>query len=366
IGQQLEWPAGKFQSSASLVSAVEGFSQSFAYKPSSAARNTETAYSVPASTPAINSSHFAAQRLPLIVFVVWLCGAGVVVFLWFRDWRRMRISLNAASAVESDLPFPVLMTEMPTEPGIVGILRPLLLLPKGLTDRLTPEQFDAVLTHELCHVRRRDNLMAAIHMVVEALFWFHPMVWWIEYRLVEERERACDDEVLHRGSDPQAYAEGILSVCKFYKESALVCVSGVSGSDLKKRIEDIMRSNISHKLSFSRTVLLTVAGIAALAGPIAIGVVHAAAGRESDDYSFSTIDVPGSTLTVASGIDIAGRVAGYYVDKDRTHGFLLTNGSLATIDFPGAGWTAVYGVSSSGQIVGSYGPDGISGRHGFL
>ena len=289
--------------------------------------------------------------------------------LWLREWRRMRSSLTTASAADSDLqhiPIPVLIAETPTEPGIVGILRPTLLLPKGLRERLTPAQFGAVVTHELCHVQRRDNLAAALHMVVETIFWFHPLVWWIERRLVEERERACDEEVLRQGGEPEAYAEGILSVCKFYKESALVCVSGVAGADLKKRIEDIMGNRVTHKLSFVRMALLVVAGIAAVGGPIAIGVVQATAGQAYNAYTFSTIEVPGSSSTVASGVDALGRIVGYYGDGGGTHGFLFDNGAYSAIDFPGAKWTVAYGVNASGQIVGAYGQDEFSGRHGFL
>jgi hypothetical protein len=77
-------------------------------------------------------------------------------------------------------------------------------------------------------------------MVVEALFWFHPLVWWIGSRLVEERERACDQAVVQAGSEAQVYAEGILNVCKFYVESPLACASGVTGSELKQRIVWIM------------------------------------------------------------------------------------------------------------------------------
>jgi bla regulator protein blaR1 len=60
------------------------------------------------------------------------------------------------------------------EPGILGIFDHVLLLPSGITDRLTEAQLEAIITHELCHVRRRDNLAAAVHMFVEGLFWFHP------------------------------------------------------------------------------------------------------------------------------------------------------------------------------------------------
>jgi beta-lactamase regulating signal transducer with metallopeptidase domain len=55
-----------------------------------------------------------------------------------------------------------------------------LLLSKGITARLTRPQLNAILPHEMCDVRRRDNLTAAIHMAIEAIFWFYPPVWWIE------------------------------------------------------------------------------------------------------------------------------------------------------------------------------------------
>ena len=89
------------------------------------------------------------------------------------------------------------------EPGVVGIRRPRLLLPEGIVERLTPAQLRALIAHERCHIRCHDNLAAAIHMVVEAIFWFHPAVWWIEARLVDERERACDEAVL-RDRQPAA------------------------------------------------------------------------------------------------------------------------------------------------------------------
>jgi len=159
------------------------------------------------------------------------------------------------------------------EPGVFGIFRPVLLLPEGISDRLTPGQLGSIVAHEMCHIRRRDNLATAVHMVVEALFWFHPLVWWLGGRLVEERERACDEEVLRDGGDPQTYAEGILKVCEHYLESPLKCIAGVSGANLKKRIEDIMINRVVQKLTFGRKMLLAGVGMLAVTGPIAIGVV---------------------------------------------------------------------------------------------
>jgi bla regulator protein BlaR1 len=107
---------------------------------------------------------------------------------------------------------------------------------------------------------------------VESVFWFHPLVWWIESRLIEERERACDEEVVCLTSDREAYAESILNVCRFYAASPSRCVSSVTGAELRKRIEDIMKDNVFEPFSASRKVLLGLAGTLALAIPLFVGI----------------------------------------------------------------------------------------------
>jgi uncharacterized protein (TIGR03435 family) len=111
-------------------------------------------------------------------------------------------------------------------------------------------------------------------MVVEAIFGFHPAVWWIQARLLEERERACDEAALQSGNESELYAESILNVCKLYVESPLACVSGVTGSDLKRRIVRIMEEQMGRKLDLSRKILLGLAATVALAVPITFGLVH--------------------------------------------------------------------------------------------
>jgi uncharacterized protein (TIGR03435 family) len=176
-----------------------------------------------------------------------------------------------------DIPAAVKIRSSPglLEPGVVGLFRPILLLPADIVERLKPCQLEAVLAHELCHVRRRDNLTSAAHMIVEAVFWFHPLVWWIGARLMEERERACDEAVLSLGSEPRDYAEGILNVCKGYLESPLSCVSGVTGSDLKRRIQEILTGRVARDLNSAKKLALTAAGVAALLVPIGVGVIGA-------------------------------------------------------------------------------------------
>jgi bla regulator protein blaR1 len=167
-----------------------------------------------------------------------------------------------------------------------------LLLPEGIADHLEPAELHAILAHELCHVRRCDNLAAVMHMVVEAAFWFHPLVWWLGARLMEERERACDEEVLGAGSKPEAYTEGILKICELYLQSPLKCVAGVTGANLKQRIEAILNNRLTLKLNFAKRAGLAAAGILAVAIPVILGVTNTPTLRaqaESEKFEVATI-----------------------------------------------------------------------------
>jgi uncharacterized protein (TIGR03435 family) len=121
-----------------------------------------------------------------------------------------------------------------------------------------------------------------MHMLVEALFWFHPAVWWVGTQLLEERERACDEQVLRLGNQPDVYADSILRACKFCIESPLPCLSGVAGSNLKRRITRIMNRQTGLQLTFANKLLLTAAAVAAIAAPIAIGLFHASPVRAQE------------------------------------------------------------------------------------
>jgi uncharacterized protein (TIGR03435 family) len=251
------------------VSAVlEQITQPFSQTPSSSV----AAPTVVAPTIVAHNENL----LPIILLTLWTCGFLIVAFSWWRKWRTVRAAVHAASHMAAVADVPVLSSPSLLEPGVFGIIQPVLLLPEGITDRLTAPQLKTVIAHEMCHVRRRDNLTAAIHMLVQAVFWFHPAVWWIGTRLVEERECACDEAVLQSGNEAHVYAEGILNVCKFYFESPLACVSGVTGADLKKRIVRIVNAQRVRKLDFRRKFLLGMAAVLAVAVPVAFGLVQAA------------------------------------------------------------------------------------------
>jgi uncharacterized protein (TIGR03435 family) len=252
-----------------------------------------------AAGAAIPSSAAAATPLVLLglmaPIVLWFAGFGALTLVWTLRWRRVAAAVRRGPRLDGGRelhalrrlektggirrPLDVVSSDVPVEPGVFGILRPVLLWPLSIMARLSDEQVESILTHELCHVRRRDNLASAVHAVVQAAFWFHPLVWFVGARLVAERERACDEEVVRLGSNPRVYAETILETCRFSIESPRTCVAGMTGSDLKKRIQHILTNDAKVPLTAGKRVLLCAAGVAAVAGPIAVGVVNAPALR---------------------------------------------------------------------------------------
>jgi bla regulator protein blaR1 len=282
VGSYLTWARGSRATKGDLYIAMEEVSRPF----------TQPTMSVISRGTSSPDSASLIHLLPAVLAAVWLCGFAVVLLLWYRRWRRISVAIQEAVPLREGREaealrrlertggirnrIEVLLSRTSLEPGIFGIARPVLLWPEGISEHLEDGHLDAILAHELWHVRRRDNLAAAIHLVVEAIFWFHPLVWWLGARLIEERECACDEAVLESGGERRVYAESILKVCEFCVGSPLACVSGVTGADLKKRIVHIMSEHIARKLDFTRKLLLSAAGLLAIALPIGLGLINAA------------------------------------------------------------------------------------------
>ena len=239
-----------------------------------------TRATAPLSQAAITPHLVGTFDPTLLLLGVWALGFTVVLVFWMTRWARIRPLLRLATPVPLAAPMPVLASPTMLEPGLVGLWRPVLLVPQTLFDHLDRPGIEALVAHEACHYRRRDNLTASIHMLVEALFWFHPMIWWIGARLVAERERACDEAVVGSGHDPAAYAESLLECCRLFLQSPLRCVAGASGSNLSRRVEMIMTLPLQSPLSRSGKALLIAAGLCALASPVAAGWLTSPAVRQ--------------------------------------------------------------------------------------
>lgn len=229
----------------------------------------------PLAAPAsfmVSADNGGAGMLQSLVLLVWAIGFAALVLRWFLRWRELRAIVRSAVPSTLVAPIPVLNSPTLLEPGVFGIRSPVLLLPKAIAAQLEGPQLRAILEHEFCHVRRHDNLTTSLHMLVESLFWFHPFVWWIGARLIHERERACDEAVMRSGHEAEAYAQGILKVCRHYVASNLACVSGVSGADLQTRLEAIMKNETIAGVSRAKRLLLGSFAVALLAVPVFVGL----------------------------------------------------------------------------------------------
>jgi uncharacterized protein (TIGR03435 family) len=295
LGKSLAWrPLSPAVQSPAMWSAMEEIGQPF----------TQASPRI-APAHAVSAASFTSLNSMPWLLAVWFAGFVVVLLLWIVRWRRISQTMESAAPssegreleilrrVESlgglRNPIALLLSRASLEPGIFGISRPVLLWPEGISRHLHDAQLEAILAHEVWHVRRRDNLFAILHMVVEAVFWFYPPVWWLGSRLVDERERACDEQVVASGSDRQVYAESILKVCEFCLGSPLPCVAGVTGADLKKRMVHIMNDRILHKLDFARKLLLTAAAFLAIALPVTFGLFHATPSRAQSQAVNSSV-----------------------------------------------------------------------------
>ena len=234
---------------------------------------------------------FRTSALPLVptaismsMAALWMTGTCLVLFRLFAQWRELAIharqSPSLASGVVHDTlrrvecaerisrPMAIVESERSMEPGVIGIWKPVLIWPRHLTAGLGGAHIEAIVAHEVCHVVRRDNLLALVQMAVTAAFWFHPAVWWIGARLVDERERACDERVLARGRAPASYAESILKTCQLCLPSPTVTVAGVTGGQMKARIVRIMTNAPALPMGLRQKLALVVAALLMLLLPV--------------------------------------------------------------------------------------------------
>jgi beta-lactamase regulating signal transducer with metallopeptidase domain len=159
-------------------------------------------------------------------------------------------------------------------PVTMGWLRPTVILPECWPE-WPPKQLGAVLAHEREHARRRDPLVQWLALLNRALFWFHPLAWWLERRLSGLAEEACDAAVLEGGHDPYEYSEWLLEMARsVVRSGARVKVLGMAmpGSFLTSRIRQILEGRPAPHLTRARMVC-AIAACAIVSVTFAVGAV---------------------------------------------------------------------------------------------
>lgn len=219
---------------------------------------------------------------------------------------------------------PIRVIEMPIPPLVWSLgIRPIVLLPSGLLKGLKEPQRDSVLAHELAHVRRRDDLVRWLEIVTLFIFWWNPLAWLARCKLREAEEECCDAWVVwmlpHERRD---YGEALLKTIEFLTDRPVMRVTGGStfGSAFyKRRIEMILKQNISRKMSWKASVLVATFAVCILPAAAQIrsneegnGVDKAlrSAGEASGEQTTDSMSLPNQLdpqLVLGSIVDTQGR-----------------------------------------------------------
>ena len=187
---------------------------------------------------------------------VYLLGSGVLVF------RLLMGTVHADKLVrKAMLRNGVRTNPLCAAPVTVGFLHPVIVFPEHW-HKWSQAQLEAILTHEREHMRRRDSLVQWFALLNRALFWFHPVAWWLERKLSALAEEACDNAVIERGHNPREYAECLLDIARSVSLSgSRLNVTGMAmpGGFLPQRIRQIMEGGRAAGLSRARMACVIAA-----------------------------------------------------------------------------------------------------------
>lgn len=226
---------------------------------------------------------------------------------------RLILALSAALARRMGMrrAVRVLISAIPDGPSVVGWFRPVILLPAATILNLAPDQLEAILAHELAHLRRYDDVVNIAQSVIETLLFYHPAVWWISNRIRHERELCCDDLAVRACGNALCYARALTALERL-RIAPPVMALGAAGSPLEYRIRRIVGAQ-TRDYQPSR-----LPGILALGMTLACLAICSIPAHGSPPSPPERVEYPESarvngiqgTVPVEVKIDDLGRVAG--------------------------------------------------------
>ena len=235
--------------------------------------------------------------LTMLISFAWLLGVGVSTWRLMRSHRTLRLlALNAQTDTYSELRrlcAPLLdllhlrtkvrfaVSELIDVPCVIGLFKPIVLLPAALLARMPQDQLELVLLHELSHIKNGDLWINSAQILVEVLMFFHPVVHWISADVRATRERRCDRAVLCVRAAPVRYAHALVSLEEFRHEFRSLALAA-TGGELSSRVHDILASRarsvtintLNSRRSMRGTVLLSLAAVVVLAGAVSSAFVQ--------------------------------------------------------------------------------------------
>ncbi len=200
------------------------------------------------------------ELLKLLSFF-WICGVVLFGIRFLLQWFGMRrlaikgtqefgeaqidvfLKLKSQLGIKKNIRF--LQSSLIASPLTFGHFKPIILLPLGMINGFPPEQIEAIILHELAHIRRNDFLINTIQTWLEILFFYHPVVWIISKKIRSIREELCDDEVIRVNQDTMIYAESLLNLQKYFIHNKNQLVMNATGNknEFTNRIHRLFQTN---------------------------------------------------------------------------------------------------------------------------
>jgi beta-lactamase regulating signal transducer with metallopeptidase domain len=308
-----------------------------AYSAYSAA-GAETSGSAAAS-PVLRVAAVRIEPLLPTLLLVWIAGVSMLSLRLLTGWiwvQRLRTHGNASAAdqwqrmaarlsrrLHIGRAITLLESTRVDVPTVIGWLTPVVLLPASALGALSPQQLEAILAHELAHIRRHDYLVNLLQTLVETLLFYHPAVWWLSRRIRIERENCCDDLAVSLCGDPVAYANALADLESLRSETAPTphIAMAATGGALLQRVRRLLGAPSSHSGRGPAWLAGTVALL--LIGGIALGAdglgrrqastppatAQAVVAQPTPAAATTPVVPPARAVLAAPGEDLA-RVAG--------------------------------------------------------
>ncbi len=181
---------------------------------------------------------------------------------WQETLDTMREKLQITQYVD------LVESALVRSPMVIGHLKPMILFPIGAINRLNSNEVEAILAHELAHVMRHDYLFNILQNIIEALFYFHPAMWWLSSQVRTERENCCDDTAISICGNAMTYAKSLVSVQEmaYYSPQLAMAFAGNKGKNqLLLRVQRILNQpkstiNMMEKIASTSVLLLVLVG----------------------------------------------------------------------------------------------------------
>jgi probable HAF family extracellular repeat protein len=294
---------------------------------------------------------------PLLLLTLWLAGVAITLLRITEQGLRLSALVKAAQPISLFGDIPASLPSLPpvresagvSAPCVAGLFRPIILLPRNITQTLSPDEIQLALAHELAHLQRCDLWMALLPAAAQALFFFHPLVWLGCREWAAAREEACDALALRMtGAAPVQLGHLLL---KLAGSGTQVPALGLSPGyrTLKRRLIGLSSpaSQSRHSRWLVAVALLALVPWRLTAAVRSASLTSGAVGRLSDHYSIRDL----GDAAEAAGLNEAGQAALTWRDGSGTQGL---SGSSAAVTLLGAlpkhHYSSAYGINALGQI----------------